>query len=133
VLLIFVNFVKVATMFAFPLQLRLTMGLKPLCFRGSIISSLIHPPLRLPKRIPMPPAFAWYLALTPNQMFSDFYSYPLPGKTGLPLCQEHGRWLKLKEAVMYHEEATGISPPDYVGFARSSCDDNSLILLRFRI
>jgi hypothetical protein len=49
--------------------------------------------------------FAWYLDLTPNQLFSDFYAYPLPWKTGLPLCQEHRQWLELKEAVVYDEEA----------------------------
>jgi hypothetical protein len=57
----------------------------------------------------MPSAFAWYLDLTPNQMFSDFYAYPLPGKSGLPLCQEHNQWLKLKETVVYDEEATRVS------------------------
>jgi hypothetical protein len=48
-----------------------------------------------------------------NQMFSDFYAYPIPGKSGLPLCQEHGRWLELKEAVLYDEEATWLSPPNH--------------------
>jgi hypothetical protein len=61
----------------------------------------------------MPPTFAWYLDLTPNQMFSAFYAYPLPGKIGLPLCQEHGRWLDLKEAVVYDDEATQISTADH--------------------
>lgn len=61
----------------------------------------------------MPSSFAWYLDLTPKQMFSDFYTYPLPGKTGLPLCQEHGYQLELKEVVLYDEEATLVSPPDH--------------------
>jgi hypothetical protein len=61
----------------------------------------------------MPSAFAWYLDLTPKRMFSDFYAYPLLGKTGLPLCQEHGQWLELKEAVVYDEEATQVSTADH--------------------
>jgi hypothetical protein len=57
----------------------------------------------------MSSTFAWYLDLTPNKMFSDFYAYSLPGKTGLPLCQEHGRQLELKEVVLLDEEATLVS------------------------
>jgi hypothetical protein len=74
------------------------------------------PSLTLPsvyrKESPMPSAFAWYLDLTPNQMFS-LYAYPIPGKRGLPLCQEHGQWLELKEAVVYDEEATRVSTADH--------------------
>ena len=40
--------------------------------------------------------FAWYLDITPNQMFS-LYEYLIPGKTGLPLCEEHGRQLELQD------------------------------------
>jgi hypothetical protein len=29
--------------------------------------------------------FAWYIDITPNQMFS-LYEYLIPGKSGLPLC-----------------------------------------------
>ena len=46
-------------------------------------------------------------------MFSDFYAYPIPGKSGLPLCQEHERQLELKEVVLYDEEATRLSPPNH--------------------
>jgi hypothetical protein len=56
--------------------------------------------------------FAWYLNHTPNQMFL-LYSYPIPGKHGLPLCPENGRRLELKEVAMFDEEATLISPPDH--------------------
>ena len=55
---------------------------------------------------------AWYLDLTPNQMFS-LYEYPIPGKCGLPLCAEHGRKLELKEVVLYDPKATKASPPDH--------------------
>jgi hypothetical protein len=61
----------------------------------------------------MSSSFAWYLDLTHNRMFSDFYAYPLPRKTGMPLCKEHGRQLELKEVIMYYEEATRVSPPDH--------------------
>jgi hypothetical protein len=61
----------------------------------------------------MPSTFAWCLDLTPDQIFSDFYAYPLPGKTGLPLCQEHGRQLEVKEAVVYDEEASRVSTADH--------------------
>ena len=30
---------------------------------------------------------AWYLDITPNQMFS-LYEYSVPGKNDLPLCEE---------------------------------------------
>jgi hypothetical protein len=67
----------------------------------------------------MPPSpFAWYLDLTPNRMFSDFYAYPIPGKSGLPLCKEHGRQLELKEVVVYDEDATQVSPPDHCWVCR---------------
>ena len=56
--------------------------------------------------------FAWFLDLTPNQMFS-LYAYPIPDKRGLPLCQDHGHQLELKEVVMYDLEATLVSPPDH--------------------
>ena len=55
--------------------------------------------------------FAWYLDITPNQMFS-LYDYPVPGKSGLPLCEEHGRQLELKEVVLYDKQATELAPPD---------------------
>jgi hypothetical protein len=48
---------------------------------------------------------AWYLDLTPNKMFS-LYDYPISGKDGLPLCEQNGRQLELKEVVLYDEEAT---------------------------
>lgn len=31
--------------------------------------------------------FAWFLDIRPNGMFS-LYEYPVPGKNGLPLCEE---------------------------------------------
>jgi len=31
--------------------------------------------------------FAWNLDIIPNQMFS-LYEYSVPGKNGLPLCEE---------------------------------------------
>ena len=43
--------------------------------------------------------FAWYLDITPNEMFS-LYDYPIPGKSGLPLCQEHGKQLEIMEIVV---------------------------------
>jgi len=49
--------------------------------------------------------FAWYLDITPNQMFS-LYDYPIPGKSGLPLCEDHGRQLELKEVVLLDNAAT---------------------------
>jgi len=55
--------------------------------------------------------FAWYLDITPNQMFS-LYEYPIQGKTGLPLCGEHGRQLEQKEVVIYDQKATEAFPPD---------------------
>jgi hypothetical protein len=61
--------------------------------------------------------FAWYLDHTTNQMFS-LYSYPIPGKHGLPLCQEHGRQLELKEVILYDDDATLISPPDHCWVCR---------------
>lgn len=56
--------------------------------------------------------FAWYLDLTPNQMFS-LYDYPIPGKSGLPLCHEHGKQLELKEVVLFDKAATDFMPPDH--------------------
>lgn len=56
--------------------------------------------------------FAWYLDLTPNEMFS-VGSYPVPGKRGLPLCQKHGNQLEQKEVVAYDQYATGLLPPDH--------------------
>jgi hypothetical protein len=44
-------------------------------------------------------------------MFS-LYDYPIPGKSGLPLCEEHGRQLELKEVVLYDKQATELAPPD---------------------
>jgi hypothetical protein len=57
-------------------------------------------------------SFAWYLDLTPNKMFS-LNDYPIPGKDGLPLCEQHGRQLELKEVVLYDEIATEKSPPGH--------------------
>jgi hypothetical protein len=54
--------------------------------------------------------FAWYLDLTPNQMFS-LYDYPVADKRGSPLCEIHGRQLELKELVVYDKEATENFPP----------------------
>ena len=56
--------------------------------------------------------FAWYLDLTPNEMFS-VSSYPVPGKRGLPLCQAHGNQLEQKEVVAYDQNATELLPPIY--------------------
>jgi len=56
--------------------------------------------------------FAWYLDITPNQMFS-LYEYPVPGKNGLPLCEEHGKQLELKEVVLFDKMATEAQPPDH--------------------
>jgi hypothetical protein len=66
----------------------------------------------------MSSTFAWYLDLTPNKMFSDFYAYPILSKTGMPLCREPGRQLELKEVVLYDEEATLVSPPDHCWVCR---------------
>jgi len=56
--------------------------------------------------------FAWYIDITPNQMFS-LYDYPIPGKSGLSLCQEHGKQLEMKEVVMLDQTATEMAPPDH--------------------
>ena len=56
---------------------------------------------------------AWYLDVTPNEMFSDLVEYPVAGKGGIPLCREHGAKLENKEAVVYDPDATRQSPPDY--------------------
>ncbi len=61
--------------------------------------------------------FAWYLDLTPNRMFS-LDDYPIPGKDGVPLCEQHGRQLEMKEVVLYDEEATEASPPDHCWVCR---------------
>lgn len=42
----------------------------------------------------------WYLDLTPDQIFT-LYDYPIPGKVGLPLFEEHDRQLELKEVVLF--------------------------------
>ena len=55
--------------------------------------------------------FSWYLDITPNELFS-LYDYPVPGKDGLPLCEEHGKKLEMKEVVILDREATELSPPD---------------------
>jgi len=44
-------------------------------------------------------------------MFS-LCDYPIEGKRGLPLCQEHGRQLEQKEVALYDEVATDVAPPD---------------------
>jgi len=56
--------------------------------------------------------FAWYLDITPNEMFS-LCEYPIFGKRGIPLCEEHGQHLELKEVVLYDKLATELAPPDY--------------------
>ena len=56
--------------------------------------------------------FAWYLDITPNQMFS-LYEYPILGKRGMPLCIEHGLQLEQKEVVLYDEVATKKASPDH--------------------
>ncbi len=48
--------------------------------------------------------FAWYLDITPNQMFSLF-DYPITGKKGSPLCIQHGKQLEMKEVVVIDREA----------------------------
>jgi len=44
--------------------------------------------------------FGWYLAIAPNEMFS-LYEYPVPGKSGVPLCQEHVRQLESKYVLLF--------------------------------
>ena len=56
--------------------------------------------------------FAWYLDITPHKMFS-LYDYPIQGKDGLPLCQEHDHQLEMKEVVIYDKEATEKSLPEH--------------------
>jgi hypothetical protein len=53
--------------------------------------------------------YAWYLDLTPNRMFS----LPIPGKDGLPLCQQHGRQLEVKEVMFQDKETTKTFMSDY--------------------
>jgi hypothetical protein len=65
------------------------------------------------QNIPAPVKYAWYLDLTSKRMFSLYDNYPISGKTGLPLCEMHGRELELKEAVVRDYEATEKSPPDH--------------------
>ena len=55
---------------------------------------------------------AWYLSITPNRVFS-LYEYPVSGKNGLPLCEEHGKQLELKEVVLYDKKVTEAQPPDH--------------------
>ena len=55
--------------------------------------------------------FSWYQDITPNMMFS-LDNYPSPGKDGIPLCQEHGKQLEMKEVVVFDKEATEANPPD---------------------
>jgi hypothetical protein len=50
-------------------------------------------------------------------MFS-LYDYPIPGKSGLPLCEEHGQQLELKEVVLYDKLATKLAPPDHFGMCK---------------
>lgn len=56
--------------------------------------------------------FAWYLDITPNEMFS-VEGYPLPKKRGVCLCELHGKQLEQKEVVIYDSEATDMFPPSY--------------------
>jgi len=56
--------------------------------------------------------FSWYLDITPNEMFS-LDEYPIEGKRGIPLCQEHGRQLKMKEVVVLDQIETELAPPDH--------------------
>ena len=56
--------------------------------------------------------FYWYLDLTPKKMFS-LDDYPIPGKYGISLFQEHGNQLEMKEVVLFDIEATEVSPPDH--------------------
>jgi hypothetical protein len=70
---------------------------------------LMLDPQPLMQNGPSPMKNAWYLDLTPNRMFSLYDNYPIPGKTGLPLCKLHGQQLELKETVVRDNEATGKS------------------------
>jgi hypothetical protein len=56
--------------------------------------------------------FACYLAITSNEMFS-FDDYPITGKRGIPICQEHDKQFELKEVVMLDRVATELAPSDY--------------------
>jgi len=56
--------------------------------------------------------FAWYLDITPNQIFS-LYEYPIPGKNELLLCEDHGKQLELKEVMIFDQETTKLSPPHH--------------------
>ena len=56
--------------------------------------------------------FSWYLEITPNQMFS-LYDYPIPGKTGLSLCEVLGWLLELKEVVLFDKVTTELASPDH--------------------
>jgi RNA-splicing ligase RtcB len=56
--------------------------------------------------------FSWYLDITPNKMFS-LYEYPIEGKDGLTLCEQHGNHLEMKEVVVYDREATEAFPPGH--------------------
>ncbi len=59
--------------------------------------------------------YAWYLDITPNQMFS-LYDYPIPGKGGVPLCALHGKQLEMKEVVVYDRKATEFPLLTIVGY-----------------
>jgi hypothetical protein len=56
--------------------------------------------------------FGWYHDVTPNKMFSLGF-YPVEGKDGIPLCEQHGRQLELKEVVVYDPETTKEYPATY--------------------
>ena len=55
--------------------------------------------------------FSWYLDITPNEMFS-LYDYPVQGKDGLRLWEEHGKKLEMLEVGFFDREATELRPPD---------------------
>jgi hypothetical protein len=44
-------------------------------------------------------------------MFSQ-YNYPIQGKDGLSLCEEHVDKLEMLEVVIFDREAIELSPPD---------------------
>jgi len=54
--------------------------------------------------------FAWYLDITPNEMFS-FGDFSIADKRSIHMCQEHGMQLEMKEVVVLDQIATEMISP----------------------
>jgi hypothetical protein len=43
----------------------------------------------------------------------SLYAYPIPGKDGFLLCEEHGGQLERKEVVLFNKASTEVSTPEH--------------------